>query len=68
MVRSPYNDKLIYRLPFNPNVIDCLGLCTKDPGKMIPHLDALKNWKTLWHVTITKLRDMSRQFQQNYPK
>ena len=53
MVRSPYNDHLIYKLPFNPNVIDCLGLCPKDPGKMIPYLDALKNWKTLWHVTIT---------------
>ena len=53
MVRSPYNDKLIYRLPFNPQVIDCLGLCTKNPGKILCHLDALSDWKTLWHVTIT---------------
>ena len=53
MVRSPYNDKLIYRLPFNPEVIDCLGLCTKNPGKILCHLDVLSDWKTLWHVTIT---------------
>ena len=53
MVRSPYNDHLIYKLPFNPEVIDCLGVCTKDPGKIIPRLGALKEWKTLWHVTIT---------------
>lgn len=53
MVRSPYNDHLIYKLSFNPEVIDCLGFCTKDPGRMISRLDDLKNWNTLWHVTIT---------------
>ena len=53
MVRSPYNERLIYRLPFNPEVIDALGLCTKDPGRIIPLLDKLKDWNTLWHVTIT---------------
>ena len=53
MVRSPYNDHLIYKLSFNPEVIDCLGFCTKDPGRMISRLDDLNNWNTLWHVTIT---------------
>ena len=53
MVRSPYNDHLIYKLPFNPSVIDALGFCTKNPGKLISYLDKLKDWNTLWHVTIT---------------
>ena len=53
MVRSPYGKNLVYSLDFNPKTIDCLGICTKDPGKLIPHLSAFRNWNTLWHVTIT---------------
>lgn len=53
MVRSPYGKNLVYSLDFNPKTIDCLGICTKDPGKLIPHLSTFRNWNTLWHVTIT---------------
>ena len=45
-----------FRMPkneLNPNVVDCIDFCTKNPEPMLKYLDELKNYNTFWYVTIT---------------
>lgn len=37
----------------NPNVVDCLAFCSKNPHPLIPHLSELDKYKQFWFVTIT---------------
>ena len=53
LVRSPYNPSLVSRYRLSPEVVDCLGFCTKNPAPMLPHLDKLAGYGQLWYVTIT---------------
>ena len=50
--RNPYNGQITrYRL--SPDVVDCIGFCTKNPAPMLPHLDKLAAFGQHWFVTIT---------------
>ena len=53
MVRNPYNRNQVTRYSLDPNVIDCLAFCTKNPSPLIPHLKELDKFKQFWFVTIT---------------
>lgn len=53
MVASPYDSNLIYRLELKREVIDAIGFCTKNPEPLIPYIYKLKEWNTLFHITIT---------------
>lgn len=53
MVRNPYYPKKVIKYELNPNVVDCIDFCTKNPEPMLKYLDELKNYNTFWYVTIT---------------
>ena len=52
-VRNPYNYTNITRYELNPEVVDLIGFCTKNPAPMLPHMDLLKPYHQYWFVTIT---------------
>ena len=51
--RNPYNPRQITRYRLSPDVVDCIGFCTKNPAPMLPHLDKLATFGQHWFVTIT---------------
>ena len=53
LVRNPYHPDQITRYELNPDVVDCLAFCTKNPAPMLKHLDELKAYHQYWFVTIT---------------
>lgn len=53
LVRNPYDRSFVTRYEINPNVVDLISFCTKNPSPMFPHMDLLAPYKQLWHVTIT---------------
>lgn len=53
LVRNPYNPSQVTRYRLSPDVVDGIGFCTKDPGPMLPHMDALREYGQYWFVTIT---------------
>ena len=42
LVRNPYDSQLVTKYQLNPEVIDVIGFCTKNPAPMLPYLDELK--------------------------
>jgi hypothetical protein len=52
-VRNPYNESQVTRYKLNPQVVDCLCFCTKNPIPILPYLDKMKDYKQFWFVTIT---------------
>lgn len=53
LVRNPYNSQLITRYELNPNVVDLVAFCTKNPRPMLPGLNDLKDFRSYWFVTVT---------------
>ncbi len=53
LVRNPYNPERITRYELDPDVVDCLAFCTKNPAPMLKHLGELKAYHQYWFVTIT---------------
>ena len=53
LVRNPYNPSQVTRYRLAPDVVDCIGFCTKNPAPMLPHLDKLASFGQMWFVTIT---------------
>ena len=53
LVRNPYNPRQITRYRITPDVVDCIGFCTKNPAPMLPHLDRLAAFGQHWFVTVT---------------
>lgn len=53
LVRNPYNPVSVSKYLLNPDVIDVIGFCTKNPGPMLPRMDLLKDYGQFWFVTIT---------------
>ena len=52
-VRNPYNPSLVTRYEINPDVVDAIGFCTKNPKPFFPYLDLVKDFGQFWYVTIT---------------
>ena len=52
-VRNPYNPNQVSRYRLDPEVVDCIAFCTKNPAPMFPYMDLLKNYGQYWYVTIT---------------
>jgi len=51
--RNPYYPNQVTKYSLNPNVVDCLAFCTKNPEPMLKYLDELDIYKQYWFVTIT---------------
>lgn len=53
LVRNPYNYIAVTRYEINPEVVDLIGFCSKNPEPMLKHIDLLKPYGQYWFVTIT---------------
>ena len=52
-VRNPYNPVQVSRYAIDPEVVDVIGFCTKNPAPFFPYLDLVKEFGQFWYVTIT---------------
>lgn len=52
-VRNPYNRKQVFSYRLNPELVDCLMFCTKNPKPMISNMDMISQFNQYWHITIT---------------
>lgn len=53
LVRNPYYPTQITRYLLNPEVIDVMVFCTKNPSPMLERLSLLSAFDMFWFVTIT---------------
>ena len=53
LVRNPYDPKSVTRYRLTPDVVDCIGFCTKNPGPMLQYMELLRPFHQFWYVTIT---------------
>ncbi len=51
--RNPYNPSQVTKYLINPEVVDLIGFCTKNPAPMFQYMDILKPYGQYWFVTIT---------------
>lgn len=63
-VRNPYNPKQVSRYKLNPEVVDVIGFCTKNPAPMFKYMDLLKGYGQFWYVTLTSY---GRDIEPNVP-
>lgn len=63
-VRNPYNSKQVSRYRLDPEVVNVIGLCTKNPAPMFPYMELLKDYGQYWFVTIT---GYGRDIEPNVP-
>lgn len=52
-VRNPYNPAAVTRYRLDPDVVDCLVFCTKNPAPMFPRFSELAPYRQIWFVTVT---------------
>ncbi len=52
-VRNPYNPVQVSRYVINPEVVDVIGFCTKNPAPFFPYMDIVREYGQFWYVTIT---------------
>lgn len=52
-VRNPFNPRQVTRYRLDPDLVDIIGFCTKNPGPMLAHMDRLAPYGQFWYVTIT---------------
>lgn len=64
LVRNPYRPEWITRYVLDPEVVDCIAFCTKNPAPMLQYLDELKRFHQYWFVTITPY---GRETEPNVP-
>ena len=53
LVRNPYRLDWVTRYELNPDDVDCLAFCTKNPAPILPYMEYLKPFNQYWFVTIT---------------
>ena len=52
-VRNPYDAHQVNRYRLDPELVDAIGFCSKNPAPMFPYMDLLKDYGQYWFVTIT---------------
>ncbi|MEE3487357.1 MAG: DUF1848 domain-containing protein [Bulleidia sp.] len=52
-VRNPFDFHAVTRYQLNPDVVDLIGFCSKNPAGMFPYMDLLKPYHQFWYVTLT---------------
>ena len=63
-VRNPFHFRQVSRYRLNPEVVDVIGFCTKNPAPMFPYMDLLEPYGQYWFVTITPY---GRDIEPNVP-
>ena len=51
--RNPYYYRQVIRYEINPEVVDVIVFCTKNPIPMLEYIDELRKFNMFWFVTIT---------------
>lgn len=64
LVRNPYYPSLVTKFLLNPEVVDIIGFCTKNPRPMLPYLTYLSDYRQFWYITIT---GFGRDLEPNVP-
>ena len=52
-VRNPYAKNQIYSYRLDPELIDCIIFCTKNPKPMLENIEKIDKFNQYWHITIT---------------
>lgn len=52
-VRNPYNPTQVSRYRLDPEVVDVIGFCTKNPAPMFPYMKLLEKYGQYWFVSLT---------------
>ncbi|MBQ7359511.1 MAG: DUF1848 domain-containing protein [Lachnospiraceae bacterium] len=52
-VRNPYNPTAITKYRLDPEVVDMIVFCTKNPAPLLPYMGILEPYGQYWYVTIT---------------
>ena len=63
-VRNPYAKNQIYSYKLDPELIDCIIFCTKNPRPMLKNLEKIDKFNQYWHITITPYE---REIEPNVP-
>ncbi|MBQ6334609.1 MAG: DUF1848 domain-containing protein [Erysipelotrichaceae bacterium] len=53
MARNPYYPKQVIKYRLDPESVEILVFCSKDPSKILKYLDELKDYRIYFNVTIT---------------
>lgn len=53
MTRNPYRPEQVLKYRLDPEVVDVLCFCTKNPEPMLPRLAELERFRQFWFVTLT---------------
>ena len=53
MARNPYRPELVTRYQLDPQVVDVMCFCTKNPAPLLPYLGELSAFRQFWFVTAT---------------
>lgn len=65
LVRNPYDPQSVTRYAINPDVVDLIGFCTKNPAPMLSRMELLRPYGQYWFVTITPTgRRSSRMYRR----
>lgn len=64
LVRNPYYPKNVTKFILNPDVVDVIGFCTKNPRPMFNYLDLIKDYGQFWYISIT---GFERDLEPNVP-
>ena len=64
LVRNPYRPDWITRYELDPEVVDCIVFCTKNPAPMLQYMNELNAFHQYWFVTITPY---GRETEPNVP-
>ena len=64
LVRNPYYPKNVTKFILNPDVVDVIGFCTKNPRPMFNYLDLIKEYGQFWYISIT---GFERDLEPNLP-
>ncbi len=63
-MRNPYNPSQVSRYRLDPEVVDVIGFCTKNPAPMFPYMDLIEDFGQYWFVTLTPY---GRDIEPNVP-
>lgn len=63
-VRNPFDPSQVSRYRLDPDVVDAIGFCTKNPAPMFKYMDLLRDYGQYWFVTITPY---GRDIEPNVP-
>lgn len=53
LVRNPYNPSLVTRYEINPQVVDAIDFCTKNPELFFSYMGLVNDFGQFWYLTIT---------------